>query len=122
MSGISPKLPLSRDSENGYSLTKTLKDVARQNLKMLILTNPGERIMVPEFGVGIKRYLFENYGQGTEGAINKKIREQVQIYLPVVSIVQISFGTADRDNNRLGVSIAYAIPEIGAKDLLEFTI
>ena len=122
MASFGVALPLERNSDDGYMMIRNIRKLIKQNLKMLILTNPGERIMVPEFGVGIKRYLFENYGQGTEGAINKKIREQVQIYLPVVSIVQISFGTADRDNNRLGVSIAYAIPEIGAKDLLEFTI
>ncbi|MAG27243.1 hypothetical protein CMI47_17050 [Candidatus Pacearchaeota archaeon] len=122
MASFGVALPLERNSDDGYMMIRNIRKLIKQNLKMLILTNPGERIMVPEFGVGIKRYLFENYGQGTEGAINKKIKEQVKIYLPVVSIVQISFGTADRDNNRLGVSIAYAIPEIGAKDLLEFTI
>jgi len=60
MAGISVKLPLSRDPESGYKLNKTLKQVARQNLKMLVLTAPGERIMIPEFGVGLRNYLFEN--------------------------------------------------------------
>ena len=40
MSGISPKLPLFYDSVDGYGLTKTLKEVARQNLKMLVLFIP----------------------------------------------------------------------------------
>ena len=60
MAGISIKLPLSLDPDDGYKLNKTLKEVARQNLKMLVLTAPGERIMIPEFGVGIRNYLFEN--------------------------------------------------------------
>ena len=56
LQGISPQLPLVYSHTDGpYQLNKTLKDVVRQNLKMLILTAPGERIMVPEFGVGLHR-------------------------------------------------------------------
>ena len=60
MQGYSPKLPLAYDStqDGNYALNKTLIDTIRQNLKMLLLTNPGERIMMPNFGVGIRTYLF----------------------------------------------------------------
>lgn len=60
MAGLSPKLPVSRDSEDGYSLTKTYEEMVRQNLKNLLLTNPGERMMDPDFGVGMKRYLLSS--------------------------------------------------------------
>ena len=33
----------------------------KQNLKMLILTNPGERVMDPEFGVGIKQFYLRTF-------------------------------------------------------------
>ena len=78
MSGISPKLPLSRDFEDGYSLNKTLKDVARQNLKMLILTAPGERIMIPDFGVGLRNYLFENATEEGLYDLKNRIIEQAK--------------------------------------------
>ena len=61
MSGISPKLPLAKSPEDGYwGLTKTVTEAIKQNLKNLILTIPGERIMMPHFGVGLHQYLFEN--------------------------------------------------------------
>ena len=59
MRGLSPKLPLTRNSETGYSLNKTYRDMVKQNIKMLLLTAPGERIMDSNFGVGLKTYLFE---------------------------------------------------------------
>ena len=89
---------------------------------MLLLTNPGERVMEPNFGVGLKRFLFENYGSGLEAQIDSKIREQVSRYLPAVSILNISFGITDPDNNLLGFSVVYVIPNIGANDFLEITI
>ena len=57
--GYAPSLPLSVSKEDGeYALLKTLESVAQQNLKMLFLTCPGERIMDINFGIGIRNYLF----------------------------------------------------------------
>ena len=50
--GLSPKLPMSLHPADGYRLTKTYKEMVKQNIKMLILTCPGERMMDPLFGVG----------------------------------------------------------------------
>jgi len=55
-SGLSPKLPLTVSEVFGpYNLNTNFEDLAKQNLKMLILTIPGERIMDPNFGVGLRR-------------------------------------------------------------------
>ena len=57
--GLSVALPLRIDPIDGaYGLNKKVSEVASQNLRMIILTSPGERIMYPEFGVGIRQFLF----------------------------------------------------------------
>ncbi len=89
---------------------------------MIILTNPGERIMEPLFGAGIKRYLFENYDTATPATIDNKIREQVKMFMPAISLRTISFSTEEMDFNKLGISIRYSIPDINVEDLLQFTI
>ena len=91
MAGRSPKLPLGRDSQDGYALNKTLRQVARQNLKMLILTSPGERIMLPEFGVGIRHYLFENATDEAFLTLRSRIMEQARMYLPYITINSVNF-------------------------------
>ena len=122
MASYGVSLPLELDDGDGFEMIKSIKKLIKQNLKMILLTDPGERVMEPKFGVSMKTYLFENYGTGTEAKIDSKIRKQVNTYLPVVSIIDIAFGIADADNNRLAFSIFYAIPELDDKDLLEFTI
>ncbi len=89
---------------------------------MLILTSKGERIMEPEFGVGIRNYLFENFNNSTFQNIDTNIREQVELFMPALRIIEILFDSSDVDNNKLGIAIFYRVPEIGFKDLLEFTI
>ena len=60
MEGIGAKLPLERDSEFGfYNLNTEFADEIKQNFKNLLLTCPGERVMIPQFGVGLRNFLFE---------------------------------------------------------------
>ena len=55
--GLAPALPLTADEEDGhFTLLKSVLQTTEQNLKMLILTCPGERIMDINFGVGIRHY------------------------------------------------------------------
>ena len=122
MASLAPKIPLTLDSGDGYTSIKTLKTLIKQNFKMLILTNPGERVMDPEFGVGIKLFLFENFQSDVYARIDSRIKDQTQKYLPVIEIRSIEFGVAEIENNSLGLRIEYIIPDIAARDLLEFTI
>ena len=122
MASIGVKLPLTTDSMDGFTMTKTLKDAIKQNFKMLILTNPGERVMDPEFGVGIQQYLFSNYSENIDAKIRDRINDQVGIYMPAIVVHSINFYAAEPDTNSITFRIAFSIPDVGLSDLLEFTI
>jgi uncharacterized protein len=122
MSSLAVKLPLTLDSADGFTMIKDMKSLVKQNFKMLLLTNPGERVMDPEFGVGINSFLFENFEQNTYNRIEAKILEQVAIYLPVVSIEELEFNPVNADAGVLDIQITYSIPILNLRDLLQFTI
>lgn len=122
MSSLAVKLPVAKDSGDGFEMIKDFKTLIKQNFKMLLLTIPGERIMEPSFGVGIQRYLFEAFSQQTFSNIESKILEQTGIYLPVITIREINFEEDQIDYNKLHIKIEYSIPTLNVKDLLEFTI
>ena len=83
MEGIAVKLPLSYSNEDGpYTLNKTLGENVKQNFRNLILTVPGERIMLPEFGVGLYQMLFEPMAGKTYQEITTRIYEQTERYMP----------------------------------------
>lgn len=121
MASIGIRLPINYDSSDGFGMLKTVRQEIRQNFKMLILTNPGERIMDPQFGVGLKTYLFLNYTENVEQKIRSKIMKQLAMYIPIIKITNMDFNSAP-DYNTLGIRIEYSIPELGTTDLLEFTI
>ena len=122
MSSISVSLPLAIDSGDGFKMIKTIKSLVKQNLKMLLLTDPGERVMEPEFGVGRRRYLFLNFDQSVYAEIETNIKKQIATYMPIITIKRIVFDTSAQDANKLGFSLEYSLPNIRVRDMLEFTI
>ena len=42
MAGLGAKLPLIRDNRDGFALLQNYDDLITQNLKMLVLTAPGD--------------------------------------------------------------------------------
>ena len=88
---------------------------------MLILTVPGERVMKPKFGVGLKRYLFEQNTEFLRQEISNKISEQVNIYMPFVKIKGINYSdveSSETDANTLKITIQYSIDSISALETL----
>jgi phage baseplate assembly protein W len=117
--GLTPSFPFQIDTQDSdYVLIVRTSDLVRQNLTNLVLTSPGERMMDPNFGVGIKRYLFENRTNATLSAIKNSISAQVRKYMPFVSIDNVFFGTSDENPNFLGITISYTIVPTSTSDFL----
>tara|TARA_Y100000114_G_scaffold87452_1_gene80848 strand:+ start:576 stop:986 length:411 start_codon:yes stop_codon:yes gene_type:complete len=127
---IAPRLPLNSNNRFGYDMLVNVRQAVQQNLKCLMLTAPGERTMDPNFGVGLKAYLFQNYGPEVEKNIKVNIRQQVLRYMPFVQVTSASivFGDVDvlrpdsNTANKMSVSISYLIQSVGVSDILNITL
>ena len=113
---LAPTLPLRYDSTSKYSYINDYTTLVNQNLKMLLLTIPGEKMMDTDFGVGLTTYLFEQNTVQTRSSISAKIRDQVQLYLPYIDIVNIEYHSSIEDSQisdeYLGIRITYNIVPI----------
>ena len=121
--GLDAQLPLAFDNtDRFYILNKTLKDNYKQNVKMLLLTAPGERIMLAKYGVGLRNYLFEN---APEAEISQKIYEQMRLFLPQLAIISLSINKNNKviqevgQSNVLSVVLTYAIKGTSIKDAIK---
>ena len=90
-------------------------------IKLPITVDGSERIMEPNFGVGLHELLFSGYHEGVEARIKDRVEEQVSIYMPAVKISAVDFSQS-RDFNALGVIIKYSIPALGVNDSLQVAI
>ena len=121
MAGISPRIPLSLD-QDGYKLNKSLSQAISQDFKNLVLTSPGERVMDPEFGVGVRNFLFEQASEGLNSSLRERIESQTAKYLPFVLIEDVAMGYPYPDpsvtENVLTVQIKYRIITTDESDIL----
>jgi phage baseplate assembly protein W len=125
-SGLTPKLPLTRGSTDDYILVTSYLELVKQNVKSLLLTNPGERIMDLNFGVGLSQFLFENDNPLLYSKITSKIKSQVSRYLPYISVEDVSFESNREDAslplNFLKIRFAYNIVPLQTTDEIELTL
>ena len=126
MSNYAPSLPLRLDPTNGYGNLQTIETVALQNLKMLVLTSPGERMMDPNFGVGIRNFLFEQNNNSTYSKIKTRIMRQTQEYLPFLEIREVKFDSEVNNENILSngllITIEFIITPLGRGSVLQITV
>lgn len=122
-SGIAVKLPLSVDQNDGcYSLLKDYESVIKQNMRCLILTSPGERCMMADYGVGVRNYLFDQNTISNMNDLRAKIYEQVALYMPFVELEDVQIDDLTDGEESVGIKIYYRIIPLGTEDLLSMDI
>lgn len=112
------KYPLTRDEQDGfYKMNNNYIDIIVQNFKNLMLTEPGERVMNPEFGVGIKSLLFSQNDSFTRGSISSRTQKQVSKYMPFLEIIEMNFSQEQEITGNPNGNIFYMEVKLNVKDL-----
>ena len=68
-----------------FNPTYTVKQQVKSNILNVLLTEPGERLFLPNFGVGLKGLLFENL-TNTQ-IINDTIADQLDTHVPEIEVI-----------------------------------
>jgi phage baseplate assembly protein W len=105
---------------NGFETIDSgnLNHMINFNLKNIILTEPGERLFFPNFGVGIKRYLFEQSNIDIE-LLSFKITSQVKRYAPYVTIQDLKINIEERF---LNIALKYEVKDRNISDILNLDL
>jgi|TARA_R110000796_G_scaffold135977_1_gene252020 phage baseplate assembly protein W len=102
-----------------FKPTYQTRDQIKSNLINFMLTNNGERVFNPNFGLDLRSYVFENTTDLTIEEIEFKIQEGIADYFPQVSIENLSV-SPNADANQISITVIYSIPQLGVED--EITI
>jgi len=107
-------MPFHRGNSEGYfTSTKTVLDAVKVNMRNLLQTELGERLMQPNLGIKLRRFLFEPFTDETKMAIQNSIIDTFSFWLPFVSIVKVTVNmhesTSNIDNNTLKVFVEFSL-------------
>jgi phage baseplate assembly protein W len=123
---VGVSLPITIGNNGYFAVTYTTKEQVKTNLKNLILTNRGERLMQPNFGCNLRQAIFEQIGNETYDYIRNEIQNAISIWLPyiIVNDVNVTSDDTSKDNNRINVKLDYTLAYAGnnSRDSLNITV
>ena len=122
VNSINLKFPLKSYRRGFFQGNTDTISAVRENIKILLLTTKGERLMHGELGTNIpvlQGQLFEPISRDeTFENIRLEIETAIQTYLPYIRILNISMITQETEpslgNNKIRVNMAYAISDQSA--------
>ena len=92
------------DDSNMFKGTMTVEEQAKDNLINLLLTQPGERVNLPNYGVGLKNLLFEQ--QIDLPILKEQIIKTTARYIPNIKIMDVQTGMAN-EGDTVYIKITY---------------
>jgi phage baseplate assembly protein W len=95
-----------KQSRNASYFTKAYGiELIRNNLRQLLQTEKGERVMLPNFGVSLKKYLFEPMDETTFILLKQEVLEAIQNYFPLAQVMKISVLGDDANDHLIKISL-----------------
>lgn len=116
-----PKFPLRKKENSTFENVRDIKELIKFHLTNLLLTNPGEKISDPEYGVGLRKYLFENFSSEVAPDLEFAIEEGMSRYLSYLKLDGVSI-EENEDQNKLNIRIHYTILKTTEMQILEIAL
>lgn len=81
-------------------------ELVRQSIETILDTEPGERVMRPEFGCGLRRFLMAPNTVATRAAIQGEIEQALRLWEPRIQVTGVEV-TPDDDPTLVWIDIAF---------------
>ncbi len=115
---IGVALPL--NPNNIFQGTPTTKEQVKTNLLNLILTEKGERLMHPNYGLGVKNLLFEQNIEIEQ--LKEEVHTQIMFYIPEINLIDTEITTSE-DQHTIQIKIIYNIrDDAGLPEAIQINI
>jgi phage baseplate assembly protein W len=91
-----------------FNSTYTTKDQIKSNLVNLLLTSIGERVMNPNFGCELKRFVFEGINENNISDLKISINNSISLYIPEITVSSIDV-ISNKDSNLIDITVSYVL-------------
>ena len=97
-----------RFTSRGTVLSSAESDI-RESLLILLATTPGERVMQPAYGCGLKMHVFDSINESSIAIIKDVIRKAVLFFEPRVILEQIDVDEVESQEGKLMINLRYKV-------------
>ena len=112
-------IPLEPDDRSGRLNYESGAEKVRQSIWIILDTEPGERIMRPSFGCGLRRYLMKPNTTATRALIQREVTSALKTWEPRIDLQSVLVTPGD-DPSLVLIEVAYLHRRDGQKGNLVY--
>src|SRR5215207_3521992 len=98
-----------RVTPNGQLVWSSGELNVRESIAIILRTRPGERLLRPDFGCGLDRYLYEPNNVATLRLIQEEIKHSITRWEPRVALDDIQVATNAQEDRAVDITIMYTL-------------
>lgn len=103
------KFPFSVDpSTNRIAMSSAEEDI-KEAIRIILRTNVGERVMLPEFGTAAGDFVFSDNRAERIAALESSVREALERWEPRITDIDAQADTAAGSKNVVEINIRYTV-------------
>ena len=81
----------------------------RQSIRIILETTPGERVMRPDFGSGLKAMVFEPANYTTLALVKQRVEQALVLWEPRIDVREVKVTLNAAMRNRIDIDIGYEV-------------
>ena len=102
------------DPETGRLATVESTEIIAQALRILLRTAPGERLMRPDYGCDLRRFLFAPNTVSTRRLIAAEVASAIVRYEDRIDLTSVDVVASEIDPAEVDITIHYTVRRSGA--------
>ncbi|KPV59868.1 baseplate protein [Paenibacillus sp. A3] len=103
------KFPVEVDEVTGRIKMSEYEEDIEEAIRIIVWTGKGERVMRPDFGCGVERFLFGSTDETTMHLLESDIEEAIRIWEPRVHEVEVRAEPDTDDPGKVMIRIRYEV-------------
>lgn len=107
--GAGWKFPPEVDEVTGRIKLSSYEEDIQESIKIIIGTSKGERIMNPDFGCSIKKFMFENFTYTVASDMENCIKDALVQWEPRITDIKVNAVQDSMDNYKVNINISYVV-------------
>jgi len=88
----------------------------KNSIRNIFLTNRGEKLLNPYFGIGLTNFVFEQVSESTAKTIGDTIVDNINTFESRVKIVKVNIVAKEEDNSYL-INLTLSVPQLGLESV-----
>lgn len=105
--GMGLAFPLQLNVDGTLAMVAYEEDI-EQSIQIILGTNPGERVMRPDFGAGLNAFVFEPVNTTTSALVRERVRGALIDWEPRIDVLEVLV-TVGEERNRFDIDVSYRV-------------